>query len=87
MLTVGLILISLPLAAQEPEMVTDPEAYALYSLLVPRYWNRRMEGRGQAPPLQRETEAASHRCENPKAPNEEWRICGANFHQQTRAFA
>lgn len=78
----ALTLIALPLAAQAPETVTDPEAYALYSILVPPYWDRRMEGRGQPFPLQRETEAASHNCESPKAPNEEWQSVVADFHKQ-----
>lgn len=80
LLVSALTMIALPLAAQAPEMVTDPDAYALYSLVVPSYWNARMEGRPIL--LQRETEAASHGCGNPKAPNEEWQSVVADFHQQ-----
>ena len=78
----GLALIALPLVAQQREIVTDPDAYALYSLLVPPYWNRRMEGRGPIV-LQRETERpARWACGDLKAPNEEWQSAVTHFNQQ-----
>jgi hypothetical protein len=74
----GLILITGPLAAQDPERVTDPEAYVLYTKLLPAMWLTRSKG-----PLliQRETEPLNH-CQAPTPPTEEWRSVIDNFHKE-----
>ena len=67
----GLVLISPTIAAQELKMVTDPEAYALYSLLVPASWARVSR---EPILLQRETETRHHSCDNrnPNAERQWW---------------
>lgn len=67
------------MAAQDPEMVTDPDAYVLYAQLLPPMWMTRSNG-----PLliQRETEPMLDHCQRMRLPTEEWRAVLANFHQE-----
>jgi len=65
-------------AGQEPEMVRDPDSYALYGLLVPSYWATTSNATIL---LQRETEKP-HLCQNLAAPSEDWQSVLGSFHAQ-----
>ena len=62
-------------------MVTDPEAYALYGLLVPPAWATVSK---ELILLQRETERPHYSCKDPQAPNAEWQSVVDSYHEQNR---
>jgi hypothetical protein len=81
-LAVALVLSSLStISSQEPESVTDPEAYVLWGLLAPFVWNNRTK---DPILLQRETETEHYGCDDPKAPSRAWRSAVDSFHRQNR---
>ncbi len=86
MLVLVLVLLGTsPITGQEPEILRDPDAYALYGLLVPPYWSGRSK---QAILLQRETENVRGCKGQPVAPNSDWQSAVENFHEQnTRVYA
>jgi hypothetical protein len=80
-LAVALVLSNVSTAtSQEPQSVTDPEAYVLWGLLVPLVWNNGID------PilLQRETETVQRGCGDLKAPSRAWRSALDSFRRQNR---
>jgi len=81
-LAVALVLSSLStVTTQEPESVSDPEAYVLWGLLVPFVWNNRTK---DPILLQRETQTVLYGCSDPKAPNRAWQSAVDSFHRQNK---
>jgi hypothetical protein len=68
-----------PTAAQQPEPVTDREAYAIYAVLVPAAWPHRSKDNLV---LQRETVTSLKCTQGPSAPDPEWDAAANNFKQQ-----
>lgn len=77
------IVIGLPLVAQEPGRVVDPEAYALYEQLLVPIWKDLIWPHGMPLLLQRET-VELEGCELPKSVPEDWRPVVASFLQANR---
>jgi hypothetical protein len=81
-LAVALVLSNVSTAtSQEPESVTDPQAYVLWGLLVPFVWNNRTR---DPILLQRETETTHFGCGDPEAPSRAWRSAVDSFRRQNK---
>ena len=70
-----------PVASQDLPSATDPEAYALYGLLLPKVWDDRTT---DGILLQRETDTSHYGCDAPKAPNRGWQSAVDSFHRQNK---
>ena len=77
------IVIGLPLVAQEPGRVVDPEAYALYEQLLVPIWKDLIWPHGMPLLLQRET-VELEGCELPQSVPDDWRPVVASFLQANR---
>ena len=68
-----LLLFSVPTRGQLPEPITDPDAYALYSILLSPMWTERWTSRWQPPlVLLSETDLRECRTGGRVAPTPEW---------------
>ena len=69
----------LPAAAQELEFVTDPDAYAIYEMLVPQLWATRSK---EPVLLQRETETVAPCSSSGQISDPEWLAVAKSFREE-----
>ena len=77
--TLALLTITIPMTAQQPEPITDRDAYAIYAQLLRPAWAQVSNG-----PLllQRETEISFSCTDGPKPPNQDWQSAFDSFSKE-----